>query len=79
MAYGDHDCNDDVTTTMTFFQLIGDKVAHALSQGMSVIACIGEQLSEREAGNTNQVVFNQTKAIAGSCSPPYYCALLILL
>ena len=50
---------------VSLFQLIGDKVAHALSQGMSVIACIGEQLSEREAGNTNQVVFDQTKAIAG--------------
>jgi len=46
------------------WQLIGEKVAHALSEGLSVIACIGEQLSEREAGNTNQVVFEQTEAIS---------------
>ncbi|KAF6023991.1 TPI1 [Bugula neritina] len=45
-------------------ELIGEKVAHALSEGLSVIACIGEQLSEREAGNTNQVVFEQTEAIS---------------
>jgi len=45
--------------------LIGEKVAHALTEGVNVIACVGEQLSEREAGETNKVVFAQTKAIAG--------------
>ena len=30
-----------------------------------MIACIGELLSEREAGKTQEVVFNQMKAIAG--------------
>lgn len=29
-----------------------------------MIACIGEKLEEREAGNTEAVVFRQTKAIA---------------
>lgn len=47
------------------FQLIGQKVAHALAEGLGVIACIGEKLDEREAGITEKVVFEQTKAIAG--------------
>ncbi|XP_068699357.1 triosephosphate isomerase-like [Montipora foliosa] len=45
-------------------ELIGEKVAHALSEGLKVIACIGELLSEREAGKTMEVVSRQIKAIA---------------
>lgn len=45
-------------------ELIGEKVSHALKAGLKVIACIGELLSEREAGKTADVVFRQTKAIA---------------
>jgi len=45
-------------------QLIGDKVAHALAAGLSIIPCVGEKLEEREAGHTEEVVFRQTKAIA---------------
>lgn len=45
-------------------ELIGQKVAHALAEGLKVIACIGEKLDEREAGITEKVVFDQTKAIA---------------
>ncbi|XP_046669523.1 triosephosphate isomerase isoform X1 [Homalodisca vitripennis] len=45
-------------------ELVADKVAHALDQGLSVIACIGEKLEEREAGQTEAVVFRQTQAIA---------------
>ncbi|XP_005365395.2 triosephosphate isomerase [Microtus ochrogaster] len=45
-------------------ELIGQKVAHALSEGLGVIACIGEKLDEREAGITEKVVFEQTKVIA---------------
>ncbi|GAB1611024.1 triosephosphate isomerase B-like [Argonauta hians] len=44
-------------------QLIGEKIEHALSEGLIVIACIGEKLEEREAGKTNDVVFGQTKTI----------------
>lgn len=33
---------------------------------LQVIACIGETLQEREAGQTEQVVFRQTKAIANA-------------
>ncbi|KAF4532604.1 hypothetical protein B566_EDAN014863 [Ephemera danica] len=45
-------------------ELIADKVAHALDNGLKVIACIGETLAEREAGQTEAVVFRQTAAIA---------------
>jgi triosephosphate isomerase len=44
--------------------LIGEKVKYALNSGLSVIACIGEKLEEREAGNTEAVVFNQMKYIS---------------
>lgn len=50
---------------LDFLQLIGQKVAHALENGLGVIACIGEKLDEREAGITEKVVYAQTKAIAG--------------
>merc|ERR1719357_468445 len=42
-------------------ELIGQKTAHALENGLGVIACIGEKLDEREAGITEKVVFAQTK------------------
>lgn len=45
-------------------ELIGQKVSHALAEGLGVIACIGEKLDEREAGITEKVVFEQTKVIA---------------
>lgn len=44
---------------------MGDKVAYALSQGLKVIACVGETLEQRESGATMAVVAAQTKAIAG--------------
>lgn len=36
---------------------------HALESGLSVVACIGETLEEREAGQTEAVVAKQIKAI----------------
>lgn len=45
-------------------EFIGDKVAYALSQGLKVIACVGETLEQRESGSTMEVVASQTKAIA---------------
>lgn len=44
-------------------ELIAEKIAHALSEGLSVIACIGETLEEREANKTEEVVFTQMIAI----------------
>lgn len=43
--------------------LVAEKVAHALENGLKVIACIGETLEERDAGKTEEVVFRQTKAL----------------
>lgn len=45
-------------------ELVGEKTAFALAAGVSVIACIGEKLDEREANITNDVVARQMKAIA---------------
>ncbi|KAB1207581.1 Triosephosphate isomerase, chloroplastic [Morella rubra] len=46
-------------------QFIGKKAAYALSQGLGVMACIGEKLEEREAGKTFDVCYQQLKAFAG--------------
>lgn len=40
-------------------------MGYALSTGVKVIACIGELLNEREAGQTEEVVARQIGAIAG--------------
>jgi triosephosphate isomerase len=45
-------------------ELIAEKCAHALAEGLKVIACIGETLQEREAGQTEAVVFRQMKALS---------------
>ncbi|XP_022918508.1 triosephosphate isomerase isoform X2 [Onthophagus taurus] len=44
--------------------LIGEKCKHAIENGMTVVACVGETLDEREGGKTNEVIFRQLKAIA---------------
>jgi triosephosphate isomerase len=44
--------------------LVAEKVAHALESGLNVVACVGETLEERAEGSTEEVVFQQTKAIA---------------
>ncbi|XP_068432047.1 triosephosphate isomerase [Clinocottus analis] len=45
-------------------ELIGQKVAHALASGLAVVACVGEQLQQREDGTTEEVVYAQTQVIA---------------
>jgi len=45
-------------------ELIAEKIAFALQSGLGVIACIGEKLEEREAGQTEAVVYRQMAAIA---------------
>ncbi|KAI4297718.1 hypothetical protein L6164_037593 [Bauhinia variegata] len=47
-------------------EFIGKKAAYALSEGLGVIACIGELLEEREAGKTFDVIYQQLKAFADS-------------
>jgi triosephosphate isomerase len=44
--------------------VVGDKVSMALSQGLSVVACVGETLEDRNANKTNDVVAAQLEAIA---------------
>lgn len=48
--------------------IVGEKVKVALSKGLSVIACIGETLKEREAGDTLTVCYRQLSAIAANVS-----------
>lgn len=45
-------------------QQVADKTAYAISKGVSVIACIGELLEERDAGKTLEVNERQLAAIA---------------
>ncbi|KER21739.1 hypothetical protein T265_10014 [Opisthorchis viverrini] len=44
-------------------ELVGEKVNFALGECMKVIACIGEELRERESGKTEEVCFRQLEAI----------------
>jgi triosephosphate isomerase len=46
-------------------ELVGAKVAAGLKAGMKIIACVGEQLAERESGRTMEVCAEQLAAIAG--------------
>lgn len=48
--------------------LIGEKVSHCLSHDMTVVACIGEHLVDREAGRTMDVLKPQLQAIADNVS-----------
>lgn len=45
-------------------ETVAEKTAYALDKGISVIACIGELLEEREAGKTMEVNERQLSAIA---------------
>jgi triosephosphate isomerase len=50
-------------------KLVADKTKAAIAAGLSVIACVGESLEEREKGVTNQVVERQLEAIAAAIQP----------
>jgi len=45
-------------------ELVGKKLARAVAAGLKVVACLGETLQEREAGQTTEVVFAQLRAFA---------------
>jgi len=49
-------------------EIVGKKVARALSTGLKVIACIGESLEQREKGETSSVVRRQLSHIAANVS-----------
>src|SRR6056300_876182 len=44
-------------------EFVGLKTKYALDTGVKVVACIGESLAQREAGDTLNVCFAQLKAI----------------
>jgi triosephosphate isomerase len=47
---------------------VGKKVAAALKEGLSVIACVGEKLEEREANKTMDVIKAQLEGIEAEIS-----------
>lgn len=48
--------------------IVGTKVAYALSKGVSVIACIGETLAQRQAGQLWDILDGQMAAITKNVS-----------
>jgi triosephosphate isomerase (TIM) len=48
-------------------QLVARKYAAALSRGLIPILCVGEQLAQREAGQSTQVVGRQLDAVINLC------------
>ncbi|KAI8871497.1 triosephosphate isomerase [Ramicandelaber brevisporus] len=50
-------------------EFVAAKVKHALAANMGVILCCGEKLEERQAGNTEKVVFRQLKAVVDVLKP----------
>ena len=53
-------------------QAVADKARAALASGLGVIACVGETLAEREAGQTEQVINRQLQpllAALGAAEP----------
>jgi len=55
-------CETDETTAL--------RAAAALESGLGVIACVGETLDEREAGETEAVLRRQVEAIAATVPEP---------
>jgi triosephosphate isomerase len=49
-------------------EFVGKKVAYAIKNGLSVMACIGETLQERESGATQDVCRRQLQAIVNELS-----------
>lgn len=49
--------------------LVAEKCRHALDSGLKIIPCIGEQLSDREAGKTLEVCIQQLQPIADVLKP----------
>lgn len=47
-------------------ELVAKKVKYAIDHGLNVMACIGETLAEREAGNTLNVCYSQMAPIAAA-------------
>jgi triosephosphate isomerase len=50
------------------WQIVAEKTAYAVNQGLKVCLCCGETLQEREKNETNAVVCRQVGAVAGTNS-----------
>ena len=50
---------------LALFQVVATKVKMALGQNLNVVLCIGEKLSEREAGKTLDICLSQVSAVNG--------------
>ena len=48
-------------------QLMARKFAAALARGLIPILCVGEQLADREAGRTREVVARQLEVVVELC------------
>ncbi|KAI9590595.1 triosephosphate isomerase-like [Glossina fuscipes] len=44
-------------------ELVAEKAAYALNQGLSVIVCVGEGYDDRSAGNTDSTLANQLSSL----------------
>lgn len=53
------------------------KTKAALAAGLTPIVCIGEMLSDREAGNTEKVIEEQFKGSVGALTPEEFSRILI--
>eukprot|EP01059_Diplonema_ambulator_P035703 TRINITY_DN8521_c0_g1_i1.p1 TRINITY_DN8521_c0_g1~~TRINITY_DN8521_c0_g1_i1.p1 ORF type:complete len:276 (+),score=89.22 TRINITY_DN8521_c0_g1_i1:893-1720(+) len=56
---------------------IAEKVTAALEGGVKVIACVGETLTQREAGETTKVVLSQLAAIAAAVPKDSWASVVI--
>jgi triosephosphate isomerase (TIM) len=56
---------------------VAAKTAYAVAKGLSVIACIGETLAEREAGSTLAVNERQLAAIAGAVADADWAKIVV--
>ena len=58
-------------------ELVADKVAFAVRNGLRVIACCGEKLQDRQSGKSMQVVINQLKPIAAKLNEQEWSKIVI--
>jgi triosephosphate isomerase len=56
---------------------VGKKVRVALAHGLIPIACVGERLDEREAGDTDAVITRQVRAAVADIQPEDVSALVV--
>jgi len=58
-------------------EVVGKKTKGAINAGMNVIACVGEHLTDREAGVTIDVCSAQLEAIANEIKPEEWAKVVI--